>query len=183
MKKLILLAAITLASVNAFAQGTAFTYQGRLNDGASPATGIYDLRFTIYDALAGSGSQIGGTLTSTATAVSNGLVTVTLDFGAGVFNGAARWLEVGVRTNGGIAFTTLVPRQPITPTPYAIYSANAGSAATATTASSANSVSAANIVGTVPLAQLPGTVLTNNQNGVILNGTFTGNGTGLTNLN
>jgi formylglycine-generating enzyme required for sulfatase activity len=176
---------LTLVSqlATAHAQGTAFTYQGRLNDGASPATGIYDLRFTIYDALAGSGSQIGGTLTSAATAVSNGLFTVTLDFGAGVFNGADRWLEVGVRTNGGIAFTTLVPRQPITPTPYAIYSANAGSAATATTASSANSVSAANIVGTVPLAQLPGTVLTNNQNGVILNGTFTGNGTGLTNLN
>jgi hypothetical protein len=34
------------------AQGTAFTYQGRLNDGASPATGIYDLRCAIYDALA-----------------------------------------------------------------------------------------------------------------------------------
>jgi hypothetical protein len=29
-------------SINA--QGTAFTYQGRLNDGASPANGSYDLR-------------------------------------------------------------------------------------------------------------------------------------------
>lgn len=28
---------------------TAFTYQGRLNDGANPAQGIYDLRFAIYD--------------------------------------------------------------------------------------------------------------------------------------
>lgn len=27
-----------------FAQGTAFTYQGQLNDGANPASGIYDLR-------------------------------------------------------------------------------------------------------------------------------------------
>jgi len=35
----------------AHAQGTAFTYQGRLNDGANPASGIYDLRFAIYDAL------------------------------------------------------------------------------------------------------------------------------------
>src|ERR1035437_8360060 len=101
------------------AQGTAFTYQGRLDDGASPATGIYDLRFAIYDALA-SGSQIGGTLTSTATAVSNGLFTVTLEFGAGVFPGADRWLEIGVCTNGGGAFTTLIPRQQLTATPYAV---------------------------------------------------------------
>jgi hypothetical protein len=28
------------------AKGTAFTYQGRLNDGAGAASGIYDLRFT-----------------------------------------------------------------------------------------------------------------------------------------
>jgi hypothetical protein len=27
------------------AQGTAFTYQGQLNDNGTPATGIYDLRF------------------------------------------------------------------------------------------------------------------------------------------
>ena len=32
-----------------FAQGTAFTYQGRLTDNGAPATGIYDLRFAIYD--------------------------------------------------------------------------------------------------------------------------------------
>ena len=31
------------------AQGTAFTYQGRLIDNGSPAGGIYDLRFAIYD--------------------------------------------------------------------------------------------------------------------------------------
>src|ERR1017187_3443228 len=109
-----------LVTVNsAPAQGTAFTYHGRLNDAASPATGSYDLEFAIYDALA-SGSQIGGTLTRPATAVNNGLFTVTLDFGAGVFNGPPRWLEIGVRINGGGAFTTLIPRQQIMATPYAI---------------------------------------------------------------
>ena len=36
--------------------------------------------------------------------------------------------------------------------------------------------------GTVPLAQLPGAVLTNNQTGVALTGAFTGNGVGLTNI-
>ncbi len=30
------------------AQGTAFTYQGRLNNGGSPATGLYDFRFKLY---------------------------------------------------------------------------------------------------------------------------------------
>jgi hypothetical protein len=36
--------------------------------------------------------------------------------------------------------------------------------------------------GTVPLAQLPSTVVTNNESGVTLSGTFSGNGSALTNL-
>src|SRR5687767_6158432 len=82
----------------AFAQGTAFTYQGRLNDGASPANGTYDLKFALFDA-ASTGNQVGGALTNAATAVSNGLFIVTLDFG-NQFPGPDRWLEIGVRTNG-----------------------------------------------------------------------------------
>src|SRR5258706_12240829 len=78
----------------ASAQGTAFTYQGRLNDGANPVSGIYDLRFTIYDA-GGGGSAVAGPLITAPVPVSNGLFTVTLDFGAGVFNGVNRWLEIG----------------------------------------------------------------------------------------
>ena len=139
MKRRALRLLITLlffAGVDAVsAQGTAFTYQGRLLESGSPANGIYDLTFSLLDAGTG-GSQVGGTVTNSATVVSNGLFTVTLDFGAN-FPGADRWLEIGVRTNGGGAFTTLASRQKITPTPYASYSANAGSAAAATTASSA----------------------------------------------
>src|SRR5215472_13869975 len=102
--------------LSASAQGTAFTYQGRLNDGSSPATGTYDLRFTIYDA-ASSGNAVGGPLTNAATAVSNGLFTVTLDFGNSPFSGGApRWLNIDVRTNGGASFATLNPRQAFTPT-------------------------------------------------------------------
>jgi hypothetical protein len=63
-----------------------------------------------------------------------------------------------VRTNGGSAFTALNPRQPITPTPYAIYAPNAG---ISLTAASAGSVSATNIIGSIPLAQLPAAALTN----------------------
>src|SRR5450759_226621 len=131
----IALALLALASLNsplatAHAQGTAFTYQGRLNDGASPATGIYDLRFAIYDA-PNSGAQQGSLLTNSATAVRNGLFSVTLDFGS-QFSGANRWLDIGVRTNAGGAFTTLSPRQRLTPTPYAIYSSGATTANSAT---------------------------------------------------
>src|ERR1017187_183463 len=142
---LLLFATILMQPLAAGAQGTAFTYNGRLDDGGSPASGIYDLRFAIYDALTG-GTQQGVLVTNAATAVSNGLFTVTLDFGAGIFNGASRWLELGVRTNGGGAFGLLTPRQAVTPTPYAIYSANAasaGTAASATTATTANNFSGA----------------------------------------
>ena len=156
------------------AQDTAFTYQGRLNDSGSSANQSYDLTFALFNVSSGPG-QIGTTITKLNTAVSNGLFTVTLDFG-NQFSGTARWLEIGVRTNGGSAFTTLTPRQPLTASPYALYAPNAG------TAASASSVSAANITGTLPLTQLPSTVLTNGQTGVTITGTFVGNGGGITNL-
>ena len=93
MKTMIKLIAITyyvlsVICLSAFAQGTAFTYQGRLNDGANPATGLYDVRFSICDALA-NGNVVAGPLTNSATGISNGLFTVTLDFGGGVFRAAS----------------------------------------------------------------------------------------------
>src|ERR1022692_3632404 len=118
---LVLLSTIN-SHLSTFAQGTAFTYQGRLNDGASPANGNYDLRLIVYDNSVG-GSQQGPILTNSATAVSNGLFTATLDFGA-IFPGGARWLEVAVRTNGGSGFAILTPRQNLTPAPYAITAGN-----------------------------------------------------------
>ncbi len=113
-----------LASVNQLAaQGTAFTYQGRLSDGANAANGNYDLRFSLYGTNT-TGTLVAGPLTNAPVAVSNGLFTVLLDFGAN-FPGAARWLEIGVRSNGSVvAYSTLSPRQPLTPTPYAITAGN-----------------------------------------------------------
>ena len=164
------LCSLVVPTPTARAQGTAFIYEGRLIDAAGPARGIYDLRFAIYDLLAG-GSQQGGLVTATGTAVSNGLFTVTLDPGAGVFTGADRWLEIAVRTNGGGAFATLAPRQKITATPYAI------TAGTVT-----GVVPSSQVTGTIPLAQLPAAVVTNGASGVTIAGTFSGNGAGLTNL-
>lgn len=106
--------------------GTAFTYQGRLTDGGNPANGSYDVAFTLFDTNS-SGSAIAGPLTNSAVAVSNGLFTTTLDFGAGVFTGNARWLEISVRSGMSPgAYTVLSPRQPLTPTPYALFAADAG---------------------------------------------------------
>lgn len=102
----------------ALAQGTAFSYQGRLVTNSTPATGTYDLTFSVFD-LATGGSRQGNILTNSATAVTNGLFSVVLDFGAGVFGGADRWLEIGVRTNGG-GFLPLSPRQRVTAAPYSI---------------------------------------------------------------
>src|SRR6516225_2402222 len=85
---LALLALSTLSSPlsTAFAQGTAFTYQGRLNDGGPPANGTYDLRFSLFTTNSG-GSLAYGFVTNSGIAISNGLFTVTMDFGSNVFDG------------------------------------------------------------------------------------------------
>jgi len=101
------------------AQSTAFTYQGRLTDNGSPATGVYDLQFTIHDSPQ-AGGLLGGPVTISPTVVSDGLFFVRLDFGSGIFTGAERWLEMAVRTNGGSQFILLQPRQQISAAPYAV---------------------------------------------------------------
>jgi hypothetical protein len=102
------------------ALGTAFTYQGRLTDGGSPAKGEYDFRFTLYDAATG-GTQVGSVVGEENFVVTDGLFTVELDFGEGSFTGEARYLEIGVRPgDSGAVYTTLSPRQELTAVPYAL---------------------------------------------------------------
>src|SRR5260221_3688936 len=93
-------------SLSAHAQGTAFTYQGRLNDGANPANGLYDLRFTLFNT-GSNGVAIVGPVTNSATAVSNGLFTSAIDFCAGMFIGTSNWPAIAMRTHGIERFTTL----------------------------------------------------------------------------
>ena len=138
--KQLLIALVLLSALNstAFAQGTAFTYQGQLQNNGSPASGTYNLTFTLFTNSAG-GTAIAGPVTNNAVGVTNGLFTVLIDFGSGVWNGETNWLEIGVETNGAGSFTTLAPRQQLTPTPYAIY---------------AESVAASGINGTLTNGQL-----------------------------
>ena len=55
---LVLLSTLNQQLSTVFAQGTAFTYQGRLNDGGAPANGTYDLTFALFDEATG-GAQHG----------------------------------------------------------------------------------------------------------------------------
>ena len=82
-------------------QGPAFTYQGRLNSSGDPANGSYDLTIALFSVGSGSG-PVGSTQTNPATAVSNGLFTVALDFDAN-FPGADRWLEIGTPSTAAVA--------------------------------------------------------------------------------
>ena len=110
--------------------GTAFTYQGQLKQGGVPVDGLADFEFTLWDdAATPPGVQVGSTLTFDGQGgnpapidVVDGLFTAQLDFGADAFDGVeARWLEVAVRfPAGGGAYTTLDPRQALTPAPFAL---------------------------------------------------------------
>jgi hypothetical protein len=167
---LLLLAALSF-TLSGFAQGNIFTFQGRVNDSSGPVNGPAELRFTLWDVESGGAMPLASNAPPVlALTVSNGLFTVPLNFGAGRFNGADRWVQVELRTTLG-PFITITPRQKVTPTPYAI--------------------TAGNLSGTLPAAQLSGTLPS-----TLLSGTyssaltlshtanqFTGNGAGLTSLN
>jgi hypothetical protein len=150
----LIVALAMLAGVkNIAAQGTAFTYQGRLDTGTNPVTGLYDIKFTLYSASTG-GSIQAGPVTNTAVPVTNGLFTTVVDFGSGVFTGEANWLQIGVETNGISPFNALSPRQQLTPTPNAIYSetGNAGGLSGTIPAGDLSGVSGTGLTGVALLA-------------------------------
>ncbi len=105
--------------------GTAFTYQGRLESNAAPVNGSYDLIFRLFDSAAG-GLQVGADLPKPGISTTNGLFTVSLDFGASPFAGQGRWLDIQVKGPGDAGYTLLAPRQPLTAAPYALYALNGG---------------------------------------------------------
>jgi alpha-galactosidase len=173
---ILLIAAIAIC---ASAQTNSITYQGRLTDGATPATGTYDLRFTLF-ATNAFGAPVAGPITNASVAVSNGIFTASMDFGSGVFTGDPRWLEIAVRTNGSVSpYVTLAPRQALTATPYSLY---------------ANSVNAAGVAGVIADSQLSANIARLNSNLVFtgavqflntsnqFTGSFSGNGGAITGL-
>ena len=174
--KLAVLSLLACASLQA--AESRFTYQGRLTEHGAPASGDYDLRFILRDA-AVAGAQVGNTVALASVAVSNGLFTVTLDFGSAAFDGNPRWLEVGVRTSGSVApYALLNPAQPVTATPYALLAGTASAYTGAITDSQlSGNIARFNSTGT-----FTGAVQFNNPSNVFV-GAFSGNGTGVTNVN
>ena len=164
LRHLLITLALFVCGTAALAQGTAFTYQGQLQASGGPANGTYDLSFSLFNTNTGGGA-IAGPVTTNGVAVINGLFTVLIDFGPNVFTDGTNWLEIGVETNGAGGFTTLAPRQQLTPVPFAILAG-----------------AASNLLGPLTAAQLPAGVLTNNASGVNVTGSFNGDGSGLTNL-
>src|SRR5215471_19772422 len=115
-------------------QTTSFTYQGRLTDGGTPANGNYDFIFQLYDASDGD-NLLGHEVGVPSVPVTDGIFSVTIDFGANAFPGADRFLQIIVRRTGDPGIPTLLsPRQKLTATPYAIRSLTATTADTATNA-------------------------------------------------
>ena len=94
--------------------GSDFSYQGRLEGPAGPATGHYDFTFALHLGTSGGAPIVN--VTNLDVAVTEGYFTTSVDFGAGIYDGTAYWLQLGVRTNGSGAFTPLSPRQALTPT-------------------------------------------------------------------
>ncbi len=108
---------VTISAINA--QTSAFSYQGRLTDGANPANGNFQMQFKLFDALSG-GAQQGSTLNDVSVAVADGVFSVKIDFGSAVFAGANRWIEVAVRRNSAESYVLLTPREQITSSPYSL---------------------------------------------------------------
>lgn len=104
--------------------GTAFTYQGYLTDvSGNPVDASCDFRFRLYDA-ASSGAQVGSDQVIPGVTVNDGYFCVGVDLGADDFNGDPRWLEVAIKGPGDPQYTAM-PRQAVSPVPYALYVMNA----------------------------------------------------------
>lgn len=130
MKYLLITIVLFLFSGVAFVQtpiGSEFTYQGSLKFNNSPANGLFDFEFILYDTEldgTGIGSQ---PVVIEDVDVLDGLFTVKLDFGTAAFYGDKAWLQISVRdgSQAGL-FELLLPRQEITSAPYAIYAQYVG---------------------------------------------------------
>lgn len=199
MKKLIFILALLFTIPSTiWAQGNAFSFQGRLNDGTNPANGAYDLEFRLYPTITG-GTQIATVVSRPNTALINGVFSVMLDFGPTAFNNPnSVFIEIAVRPNGSPnAYTILGPRQQLSVVPYAIKANNAASADALSCVSCISdghiiSVDAVKVTGVLsatnggtgigPNLPPPDTYLKSNGSGWTAAG-LSGDGSGLTNLN
>lgn len=125
-----LILSIFIFAAEAKAQSTAFTYQGSLKNGTTLASGLYDFRFRLFDAVV-AGNQVGTQQCIDNLSVADGFFTATLDFGQQFASTASRFLEIEVRQDTGLTcanaggFVVLAPRQPINAAPLANHAKSA----------------------------------------------------------
>jgi predicted membrane protein len=161
----VLLISCLFASIQCPAQTSGFSYQGRLTALNKNVSGSFDLRFGLCS------NQVDSAwifVTNKAVNVTNGIFVTTIDFGFLPTNESQQWLDIAVRTNGVGSFSSLSPRQQITPAYSAFFAYNANNAF--------------NFSGVISNTNLPSSVVTNGASNVNIQGTFVGNGRGLTNL-
>lgn len=101
----------------------AFTYQGFLEDNGAPANAPYDMSFLLIDA---AGDVVAGPVCRDNVAVTSGIFSVQLDFGA-QFTGQPLRLVIAIRPGGAAGncntpagYIELSPASDITATPYAL---------------------------------------------------------------
>lgn len=132
---------VYLTANAAFAQTTSFTYQGKLTNNGTPANGIYEMQFTLFDEPGG--FEIGTPKTIPNIVVTNGIFTVVITTEDWSFDQTDRYMEIAVRLQGNVnPFTVLAPLQQITSSPKAIFANTAAFAGF-----SASSGNAANFSG------------------------------------
>jgi len=103
--------------------GNSFTHQGRIDRNGAPHNGLCDFRFGLWDA------EVGGNPVPNNpffpkpnplnVPVQSGIYTVALNFGSGIYDGTALWIETEVRCAGEVDYT-LLPRQALRGIPYAL---------------------------------------------------------------
>lgn len=182
---------LLLGAGAAFAQGTSFTFQGKLGDSGSPVSGSFDMQFKLFAAETcpqAPCTPIVTPITFDGTngnpplvTVTNGVFTVQLNFGSAALPGADRFLEIGVRRNSAEPYAVLSPRSKITSSPYAIRSLNATNATKADgmstncvgciQSSHINSVDASKLTGTLPASAIAASSLPAGSGNYIQNAT------------
>jgi hypothetical protein len=116
---------VTAQAPEGVPSGTGITYQGQLKDSGVPYTGSCDFLFGLWDSPTG-GTQASYNLALPNVSVVDGSFSVLLDWGLAAFQGEARWIDISVSCPAGIGeLVQLSPRQPVTPTPYALYALSA----------------------------------------------------------
>lgn len=158
---LVAIAGLAVTTAHAEPLGTAFTYQGELQDSGAPSTGVFDLEFAAFTQP--DGGLALGTVCANDVAIADGRFAVLLDFGP--LPTSRIYLGLRVRTGAGrvcgdlTGFTALFPRQEITPTPFATYATRSGSADTLNGQPASFYTDASNLTsGTIPTGRLSPTV-------------------------